>query len=70
MPGELADSAHAAAAAARRLGMPVALKICSAQIAHKSDIGGVALGLTTEAQVRAAYARVTGAGQAVPGARS
>ena len=49
--------------------MPVALKVCSAQIAHKSDIGGVALGLATEAEVRAAYARVTAAGQAVPGAR-
>ena len=29
-----------------RVGMPVALKICSAQITHKSDIGGVLLGLS------------------------
>ena len=34
----------------RRVGLPVALKICSAQITHKSDIGGVALGLRTEAR--------------------
>jgi acetate---CoA ligase (ADP-forming) len=69
VPAELVDSADAAADAARRLGLPVALKICSAQIAHKSDIGGVALGLSTEAEVRAAYARVSAAGRAVPDAR-
>jgi predicted CoA-binding protein len=69
VPGELVDSADAAAAAARRLGLPAALKVCSAQIAHKSEIGGVALGLSTEAEVRAAYARVSAAGRAVPGAR-
>jgi acyl-CoA synthetase (NDP forming) len=69
VPAELVDSADGAADAARRLGLPVALKICSAQIVHKSDIGGVALGLSTEAEVRAAYARVSAAGHAVPGAR-
>ena len=69
VPGELVDSADAAAQAARRLGLPGVLKVCSAQIAHKSDIGGVALGLSTEAEVRAAYARVSAAGRAVPGAR-
>ena len=35
---------------ARRVGLPVALKVCSAQITHKSDIGGVALGLDSEAR--------------------
>ena len=44
VPGELVNSADDAAAAARRLGLPVVLKVCSAQIAHKSDIGGVAVG--------------------------
>jgi acyl-CoA synthetase (NDP forming) len=68
VPGELVNSADAAAAAAARLGMPVVLKICSAQITHKSDIGGVALGLDSEATVRAAYERVRAAGDAVPGA--
>ena len=47
VPGELVTSADEAAEAAQRLGMPVALKIVSAQITHKSDIGGVALGLRT-----------------------
>ena len=44
----------------------MALKICSAQITHKSDIGGVVLGLGSEAEVRAGYEKVRAAGQAVP----
>ena len=68
VPGELVGSADAAAAAARRLGYPVALKICSAQITHKSDIGGVALQLNTDAEVRAGYQRVRAAGERVDGA--
>jgi hypothetical protein len=69
VPGELVNSADAAVAAARRLGLPVVLKICSAQISHKSDIGGVVVGPRTEAEIRDAYARVREAGRAVPGAR-
>jgi len=69
VPGELVHSADAAVAAARRLGMPAVLKVCSAQIGHKSEIGGVAVGPRTEEEVRAAYARVRAAGQRVPGAR-
>jgi acyl-CoA synthetase (NDP forming) len=68
VPGGLAGSAGQAAEIARRVGLPVALKICSAQIAHKSDIGGVALGLNTEAEVRAAYEKVRAAGEAVENA--
>jgi acyl-CoA synthetase (NDP forming) len=68
VPGGLARSADEAVAIAQRVGMPVALKICSAQITHKSDIGGVALGLSSEAEVRAAYAKVADAGAAVPDA--
>ena len=68
VPAELVTSAEAAAQAARRLGSPVALKVCSAQIAHKSDIGGVALGVHGDAQVRDAYRRVLAAAQTVPGA--
>jgi succinyl-CoA synthetase beta subunit len=65
VPGALADSAEEAVEIARRVGLPVALKICSAQIAHKSDIGGVALGLGSEAEVRAGYEKVRAAGEAV-----
>jgi acyl-CoA synthetase (NDP forming) len=68
VPGGLAGSAGEAAEIAQRVGLPVALKVCSAQITHKSDIGGVALGLSTEAEVRAAYEKVRAAGDAVTGA--
>jgi acyl-CoA synthetase (NDP forming) len=68
VPGGLATSADEAVAIAERVGGPVALKICSAQITHKSDIGGVALGLSSPAEIRAAYARVRAAGDTVPGA--
>jgi len=68
VPGGLAQSADEAVTIAQRVGLPVALKICSAQITHKSDIGGVALGLSSEAEVRAAYAKVADAGAAVPDA--
>jgi acetyltransferase len=39
--------------AARRIGRPVALKILSPDITHKSDVGGVALRLVTPEEVRA-----------------
>ena len=65
VPGGLAGSAAEAVEIARRVGLPVALKICSAQITHKSDIGGVALGLGSEAEVRAGDEKVRAAGEAV-----
>jgi len=68
VPGGLARSAGEAVEIARRVGLPVALKICSAQITHKSDIGGVILGLGSEAEVRAGYEKVRAAGQGVPAA--
>jgi succinyl-CoA synthetase beta subunit len=72
VPAELvhsADEAVEAVEAARRAGRPAALKICSAQITHKSDVGGVALGLSTDAEVRAGYEQVAAAGRSVAGAR-
>jgi acyl-CoA synthetase (NDP forming) len=68
VPGELVASADEAVAAAQRLGTPVALKVSSAQITHKSDIGGVALGLGSASEVAAAYQKVRAAGDAVAGA--
>lgn len=52
----LATSADGAVAAARRLGRPVAMKIVSADIAHKTEIGGVLLGVSGDAEVAEAYA--------------
>lgn len=68
VPAELATTAEEAAAAARRLGFPVALKLCSAQIPHKSDIGGVALHLRSATAVRDAFGRALRAGRSVPDA--
>jgi acyl-CoA synthetase (NDP forming) len=53
----VAHSADEAAAAAEAFGGAVALKIVSADIPHKSDVGGVALGLRGAAQARAAFER-------------
>ena len=65
----VAASADEAAAAAAAIGGPVVLKVLSAEIAHKSEVGGVALNLSGEAAVRAAFAEVTGnAARAMPGA--
>jgi acetate---CoA ligase (ADP-forming) len=69
IPAERARSAAEAVSAAQRLGMPVAVKIVSSDITHKSDIGGVALGLGSAAEVSAGYERVVAAAGAVPGAR-
>lgn len=51
----LAKTQKQAVESARRIGFPVALKIVSPDILHKSDCGGVALGLKNAAQVAAAY---------------
>ena len=47
-----------AVAAARGIGFPVAVKILSPDVMHKSDVGGVALDLDSEQAVRAAAQRV------------
>ncbi len=57
-PTVLTKSADEAAAAADKMGYPVVLKIESAQITHKSDIGGVALRLSDAREVRAAFTRI------------
>jgi acetyl coenzyme A synthetase (ADP forming)-like protein len=51
---QTAPDPEAAAVAARELGFPVVLKAVAPSIVHKSDVGGVALGLADEAAVRAA----------------
>ncbi len=47
---------------ARRIGFPVAMKVFSPDITHKTDVGGVELNLANDDEVRAAFERiVTGA---------
>lgn len=53
--GALATSPEQAASIAEQIGYPVVLKIWSADIVHKSDVGGVKLGLTTAHQVMDAF---------------
>jgi len=60
---ELARSAEEAAAAAGRLGYPVALKIESPQILHKTEVEGVRLALADAKAVREAYAGLMAAVQ-------
>src|ERR1700720_4403888 len=56
----LATSADEAAQAAARIGGPVALKVQSPDITHKTEAGGIALGIVGETAVREAYERVLG----------
>jgi len=44
---------------AREIGFPVVFKIHSADITHKTDIGGVVLNITDENQARTAYREIT-----------
>lgn len=53
-----ARSPEEAAAAARELGFPIALKVLSPDIVHKTEIGGVTLDLHDEASVREACAAI------------
>jgi acetate---CoA ligase (ADP-forming) len=54
----LVDGVAAAVAAAEALGFPVAVKLVSRQAAHKTEIGGVELGLLSPEAVRAAVERI------------
>ncbi|WP_300303774.1 bifunctional acetate--CoA ligase family protein/GNAT family N-acetyltransferase [Ferrovibrio sp.] len=70
VPTEAAATPADAAAAAERMGLPVALKILSPDITHKSDVGGVALNLSSPAEVQsAAEAMLTRVRQRRPQAR-
>jgi len=64
VPSALVASPEQAADTAAAVGYPVVVKLAADGIEHKSDIGGVKIGLTNAEQVRAAYADVTAAGRA------
>jgi acetyl-CoA synthetase (ADP-forming) len=60
----------AAIAAAGEIGYPVVLKAVSPDLIHKSDIGGVRLGLTDAASIRSAWEGIAVAlAQSMPNAR-
>lgn len=66
----LAETSQEAVKFAQEIGRPVVLKIVSPDVVHKSDAGGVLVGLATSDQVREGYARLIGQVRAnVPHAR-
>jgi acetyl coenzyme A synthetase (ADP forming)-like protein len=56
--GGLARTAEEAVRLAEAAGHPVVLKVVSAQVVHKSDVGGVRLGLRDADAIRAGYAGI------------
>jgi acetyl coenzyme A synthetase (ADP forming)-like protein len=54
-PGGVAQSAEEAVQLAREAGFPVALKLASHVIVHKTEMGGIFLNVRDEAQVRQAF---------------
>jgi len=66
----LATSREEAIALSGELGFPVVLKIASSDVVHKSDAGGVKLGLETADQVGEAYGEIMASiGKAFPDAK-
>ena len=66
----VAGSVEDAVRAANDIGYPVVLKILAAEVTHKSDIGGVILGIKSDDELRGAYSRLArNLANARPGAR-
>ncbi len=57
--GDLARAADEAAAIAKRIGYPVALKAQAASLSHKTEAGGVMLSIADEAAIRIAWDTMT-----------
>jgi acyl-CoA synthetase (NDP forming) len=55
----LATTAEEAVKAAKEFGYPVVLKIVSPDVTHKSDVGGVKLGVESPEAVEAAFKEIT-----------
>ena len=62
-PGGLAATPDEAVRIASQIGYPVAAKIQSAALPHKTDVGGVVLGLADEAALRGAFSDLTEKGR-------
>jgi acyl-CoA synthetase (NDP forming) len=55
VPSRAVRTADEAVEAAAAVGFPVVLKVMAPEVSHKSDVGGVIVGLQTEREVRGAY---------------
>jgi acetyltransferase len=60
----LAAGPAEAAVAAEQIGFPVVLKVCSPDITHKTEIGGVRVGLRSSADVESAAAEMMSSARA------
>jgi acyl-CoA synthetase (NDP forming) len=70
VPERAVTTVDNAVAAAREIGFPVVLKLLSPDILHKSEIGGVLLGIADEAALREGFATLMArAADRAPGAR-
>jgi acyl-CoA synthetase (NDP forming) len=56
---EIAQTAADAVKIAKKIGFPVVAKVVSADILHKSDIGGVVLNINSAAEVKKAFGDIT-----------
>jgi acetyltransferase len=66
----IASSVEDAVRAAQTVGYPLVLKLLSAEVTHKSDIGGVILGIKNDDELRTAYAKLaSNLATARPGAK-
>lgn len=67
-PFKMVDTLEGALAAAKQIGYPVVIKVVSAQILHKSDIGGVVLGIGSDSALEKSYGElVDNVHKAAPG---
>jgi len=62
--GEVAKDLKAAQEAAERIGYPVVAKIASPDILHKSDVGGIRVGIEGPEELAAAYEQILGKARA------
>ena len=58
LPTKLAKDEEEAAKIAEEIGLPVVMKIVSPQILHKSDAGGVVVGIKTMEEAKKAFSRI------------
>jgi len=58
VPTVLARTRREAASIAKEIGFPVVLKVVSPQVIHKTDVGGVKLGIRNASQVELAFKEI------------
>jgi len=55
---ELTKDVNDAVTLAKKIGYPVVLKVCSPDIIHKTDVGGLAINLRSEEEVKVAFNKI------------